>query len=159
MHAKAKLDSWPLKMGPIDRPEISLRNLHYSLCNSPEECNSRLLREREAWNRVITNKVCDKDIMITTKQLLIQRTLLILLLLLLLMMMMMALALFHTEGYTCDKYNSSQYCFFLYGFSWNSVRSSRRSKRSLPLTYRLSFLTGLPTWRYSKILGSEWKRV
>jgi hypothetical protein len=30
-------DSWPLKMGPIGRPETSLRNYQYSLYNSLEE--------------------------------------------------------------------------------------------------------------------------
>jgi len=33
----------PLKMGPIGYPETSLRNYHYSLCNSPEERSSHLL--------------------------------------------------------------------------------------------------------------------
>ena len=30
-------DSRPLKMGPIDCPEMSVRNYYYSLHNSPEE--------------------------------------------------------------------------------------------------------------------------
>ena len=31
---------WPLKMGLIDCPKTSVRNYHYSLCNSPEEHSS-----------------------------------------------------------------------------------------------------------------------
>ena len=38
------LDSWPLKMWPIDCPETSVRNYHYSLRNSPEERSSHPLR-------------------------------------------------------------------------------------------------------------------
>ena len=38
------LDSWPFKMGPIDGPETSVINYHYSLCNNPEELSSHLLR-------------------------------------------------------------------------------------------------------------------
>jgi hypothetical protein len=38
------LDSGPLKMGPIGRPETSVRNYHYSPRNSPEERSSHLLR-------------------------------------------------------------------------------------------------------------------
>ena len=34
-------DSWPLKMGPINCPETSLRNCHYSLRNSPEQRSSQ----------------------------------------------------------------------------------------------------------------------
>jgi len=30
-------DSWTLKMGPIDCPELLVRNYHYLLCNNPEE--------------------------------------------------------------------------------------------------------------------------
>ena len=44
MYAIVKLDSWPLMMGPRGRPEMSLRNLSYPLCNSPEERSSLLLR-------------------------------------------------------------------------------------------------------------------
>ena len=35
------LDSWSLKMGPICRPETSVRNDHQSLRNDPEESSSR----------------------------------------------------------------------------------------------------------------------
>ena len=38
------LDSWTLRMGTIGRPKTSLRNYHYSLRNSSEECGSQLLR-------------------------------------------------------------------------------------------------------------------
>jgi len=38
--------SSPLKMGPIGRPETSLRNYHCSLRNDPEERSSQLLRDR-----------------------------------------------------------------------------------------------------------------
>ena len=38
------LDSWLLKMGPIDCPETSARNYHYSPRSSPEECSSQPLR-------------------------------------------------------------------------------------------------------------------
>jgi len=38
------LDSWPLNMGPIGRPETSVWNYHYSLRNTPEEHSSHLLR-------------------------------------------------------------------------------------------------------------------
>jgi len=31
----SKLDSWPLKMGPIGCPETSVTNYHYSLRNDP----------------------------------------------------------------------------------------------------------------------------
>jgi len=34
------LDSGPLKMGPIDCPETSVRNYYYILRNSPEERSS-----------------------------------------------------------------------------------------------------------------------
>ena len=34
-------NSWPLKMGPIGCPETSVRNCHYYLNNSPEECVSQ----------------------------------------------------------------------------------------------------------------------
>ena len=34
----------PLKMGPIGRPETSVSNHHYSLCKSPEERSSHLIR-------------------------------------------------------------------------------------------------------------------
>ena len=37
-------DSWPSKMLPICCPETSVRNYHYSLCNSPVEHSSHLLR-------------------------------------------------------------------------------------------------------------------
>ena len=37
------LDSWPLKMGLLVCPETSVRNYHYSLCNSPEEWSSEML--------------------------------------------------------------------------------------------------------------------
>jgi hypothetical protein len=37
--------SWPLKMGPTDCPETSVRNYHYSLCNDPEERSSHLLSD------------------------------------------------------------------------------------------------------------------
>jgi len=88
-----------LKMGSIGRPEISLRNLHYSLCNSPEERSSLLLRGGSLKSRNYQN-VRDKDIMIMTKLLLIQMMLLLLLLMMIIIMivMMMALALFHREG-------------------------------------------------------------
>ena len=33
-------NSWPFKMGPIDFPETSARNYHYSPRNNPEEDNS-----------------------------------------------------------------------------------------------------------------------
>jgi len=39
-------DSWSLKIGPISCPETSVRNYHYMLRNTPEECRSRLLRGR-----------------------------------------------------------------------------------------------------------------
>jgi hypothetical protein len=39
-----RLDSWPLKMGPIGCPETSVRNYHYSLRNNSEERSSHLLR-------------------------------------------------------------------------------------------------------------------
>jgi len=32
-------DSWPLKMGPIVCPEMSIRNYHYLLHNYSEECS------------------------------------------------------------------------------------------------------------------------
>jgi len=35
--------SWPLKMGPIGFPETSVRSCHYSLRNNPEERSSHLL--------------------------------------------------------------------------------------------------------------------
>ena len=38
------MNSWPLKMVPIGCPETSVRNYHYSLRNTPEECSSHLLR-------------------------------------------------------------------------------------------------------------------
>jgi hypothetical protein len=34
---------WPLMMGPIACPATSVRNYHYSLCNSPEERRSLLV--------------------------------------------------------------------------------------------------------------------
>lgn len=34
-------ESWPLKMRPIGLPEMSIRNCHYSLRNSPVQCSSR----------------------------------------------------------------------------------------------------------------------
>ena len=34
-------NSWPFQMGPIDFPEISVMNHHYSLHNSPEEGSSQ----------------------------------------------------------------------------------------------------------------------
>jgi hypothetical protein len=34
--------SWPLQMGPIGRPETSVRNYHSTLCNIPEEHWSHL---------------------------------------------------------------------------------------------------------------------
>ena len=40
----SRLDSWPLKKGPIGCHETSVRNHHYSLHNSPENRNSHLLR-------------------------------------------------------------------------------------------------------------------
>jgi hypothetical protein len=36
--------SWPLKMGPIGRPETSVRIYHYTLRNNPEERRSHLHR-------------------------------------------------------------------------------------------------------------------
>ena len=36
--------SWSFRMGPIDSLEMSVRNYHYTLRNSPEEGGSRLLR-------------------------------------------------------------------------------------------------------------------
>ena len=35
------LDSWPLKMGQIGCPKISVSNYHYSPCNNPEDHSSR----------------------------------------------------------------------------------------------------------------------
>ena len=37
------LDSWTLRMGLIGCSEMSVRNCHFSLCNSPEELISQLL--------------------------------------------------------------------------------------------------------------------
>ena len=38
------LDSWPLKMGPIDCPETSVSNCHHKLHNNLEKRSSHLLR-------------------------------------------------------------------------------------------------------------------
>jgi hypothetical protein len=46
-----RLDSWPLKMGPIGYPETSVRNCHYSLRNIPQERSSNLLRGRSLKSR------------------------------------------------------------------------------------------------------------
>ena len=35
-------NSWPLKMAPTGCPKTSVRNYHYCLCNSAEECCSHL---------------------------------------------------------------------------------------------------------------------
>jgi hypothetical protein len=43
----------PLKMGPIDCPETSVRNYHYSLRNNPEERSSGLLRRGSLKSRVV----------------------------------------------------------------------------------------------------------
>jgi hypothetical protein len=37
------LSSWPLKMGPIGFPEVSMINYHYLLHNYPEECISQII--------------------------------------------------------------------------------------------------------------------
>ena len=39
-----EFDSWPSKMVPIGRPETSVRNYDYPLCNSPEERKSHAHR-------------------------------------------------------------------------------------------------------------------
>ena len=40
------VDSWLVKVGPISSPETFVRIYHYTLRNSPERRNSRLLRGR-----------------------------------------------------------------------------------------------------------------
>jgi hypothetical protein len=40
------LDFWPMKMGPVGFPKMSVRNCNYSLCNSSEEPSSYLLCSR-----------------------------------------------------------------------------------------------------------------
>jgi hypothetical protein len=37
------LDSWPLKMGPICCPKMSVRNYHYSLCSNTGERSSQYI--------------------------------------------------------------------------------------------------------------------
>ena len=49
-----KKHSWPLKMGPIGFPEMSVRIYHYLLCNSPEEGNS--LKTDFVWRCFILGK-------------------------------------------------------------------------------------------------------
>ena len=62
----------PLNMGPINCPETSVRNYHYSLCNSPQERSSHLpcggslkwrllttLPNKLQINRVVSRKVCE----------------------------------------------------------------------------------------------------
>ena len=49
---KGLLYSWPLKMGPIDCPETSVRNCHYSVRNSPER-SSHLLRGGTLKSRIL----------------------------------------------------------------------------------------------------------
>ena len=44
------LDSWPLKMGPIRRPETSVRNYHYSLRNNPDERSSLRTKKHSIYN-------------------------------------------------------------------------------------------------------------
>ena len=43
--------SWPLKMEAIDFPKTSVKNYNYSLCNSPEERGSHLLRDGSLTSR------------------------------------------------------------------------------------------------------------
>lgn len=38
-------------MGPIDGHETSIKNYHYSLCNSPQECSSHLICSRSLKSR------------------------------------------------------------------------------------------------------------
>jgi hypothetical protein len=40
-------------MGPIGRPETSVRNYHYSLRNNPEERSSNLLRGGSLKSRIL----------------------------------------------------------------------------------------------------------
>jgi hypothetical protein len=35
------MDSWALKLEPISCPETSVRNYHYSMRNSPEDCSAK----------------------------------------------------------------------------------------------------------------------
>jgi hypothetical protein len=42
--SRIQIDSWPLKMEHIGRPERSVTNCHYSLRNGTVECSSHFLR-------------------------------------------------------------------------------------------------------------------
>jgi len=46
-------DSWPMKMGPICCPEMSLRNNHYSLHNIPEKCSSLPICTKLAGKKIL----------------------------------------------------------------------------------------------------------
>lgn len=37
------MDTWPLKMGPIDYPQTSIKKRHYTLRNFPDESRFHLL--------------------------------------------------------------------------------------------------------------------
>jgi hypothetical protein len=45
-----KMDSSPLKVGPIGFPGTSVRNYHYSPRNNPEERGSHNLNYSDGWN-------------------------------------------------------------------------------------------------------------
>jgi len=53
----ATKNSWSLKMGPIGCPEMSGRNYHHSLRNSPEERRPRVLRDGNLKSREVTKFV------------------------------------------------------------------------------------------------------
>jgi hypothetical protein len=44
LHDGTTVDSWPLKMGPIGCSETSVRKCHHTLCHSPEERSSHVVR-------------------------------------------------------------------------------------------------------------------
>jgi len=60
---KSFLDSWPLKMGLIGCPEMSLRNYHYSLHNNPYERWSHLLHGRSLKWHIMIEWVSEQSFM------------------------------------------------------------------------------------------------
>jgi len=48
-------------LGPISYPETSVRNYHYSFCNSTEERSCLLLRGGSLKSRIVTDDDADDD--------------------------------------------------------------------------------------------------
>jgi hypothetical protein len=55
-----------IKNEPIDGPETSVRNYHYPLFSSPEECSSNLLRGGSLKSRETTQTLREKSDLVTT---------------------------------------------------------------------------------------------